>query len=161
MQFQQASDITQDWVDYFEMKRGFLSEFSETELSRQVDEEVTNPDLQEALSKMDMDDISDTAEELSLGFRQVSLKMDRPIKVKFRKLKKEIRKYICTAISEFLDEYGNIDWKKVIRSVIEKVLQFLLKGNIGKVPEIVYTIIIILIAVAGKMGYQKFCELPN
>lgn len=114
-----------------------------------------------ALSMMDMDEIPDTAEELSLGFRQASLKMERPIKVKFRKLKKEIRKYICAAIAEFLDEYGNVDWKKVIRAVIEKVLQFLLKGNISKVPEIVYTIIIILIAVAGKMGYEKFCELPS
>lgn len=44
MQFQQASDITQDWVDYFESKMLSLSELPESELSRRVDEEVANPD---------------------------------------------------------------------------------------------------------------------
>lgn len=157
MQFQQASDITDEWVAYIEKEVTALSELSTPQINHFADRVIYNPDMIEMLETVDFSSEPNVlSRELSLGFESASLlegkKFD--LKARFKGLKEKIRKIFCQVMSK-IEDRGDIKLDDLIKLVLTAIISAL---AITINPTLL-TLVIAIIASFVKLGYEKVCPI--
>lgn len=155
--FKNEGQVTDQWLEYLEQEATSLAETSNTELEIEnfMDRQALNPQMEAFLS--DDDSIADLLvgvsdeglEPITLNAVTMNNFSAKPSFLRFRKLKRKIRKIFCSITGEL----DGIDWKDIIK----QVLVALLPAFAGGIPAITLPIVIGLVAILMKKGYTAVC----
>ena len=150
MTFLSELDITEANLDYMANEAESLSELGDLDIENYGDREVLNPDVDDIDEPEDIDDQEAEEEVLVLGFNE-SVQAGKDRQKKFRKIKRKVRKTLCNII-DGLSNDDSLDLKDIFKSVLVAIIPVF-----GGVPALVSVIIMALIALFLRRGYDRVC----
>jgi hypothetical protein len=154
---QTAEDIDDRLLFYIENEANSLSSRDKLAIDNYVDRELFNPSMESFLGR---EEVASSLlphgvelEALSLSHvQEIREQFHLPewLRIRFRQLKRKIKKIFCKIVAELGDE---LDWKKIIKAV----LLALIPAFAGGVPALAAPIVIGLIAYLIKYGLSQTC----
>ena len=155
--FNTKADITDQWLNYLEQEAQNLADHnSALGIENYMDNEVLNPQMQELLESDDALDVevldNEMQEPLMLNAVAVNLAIRWPKWLRFRKLKRKIRRVFCSIVHEL----EGLSWKDILKKLLVALIPAFAGGG---VPGAILPLVVAFVALAIKKGFSAVCPV--
>jgi len=157
--FKQETDVSDEWVSYIYDEALKESQNNDSEIEKYTDREIDTEQMIAFLSGPAFDeyeDLEDDDKALLLTYDENTSLFKTPgfLRFRFNKLKKKVRKVFCE-VTGALQEDEDISVKDIIKSVLIALIPAFAAGF----PALIFPILIGIVAMFLKKGYNKVCSV--
>jgi hypothetical protein len=165
--FRNETEISDQWVNYIASEVEKVADFKDLEIENYADQEIMNPEMQEYLEgftdneKLSIEELEGRGEFLNLSSSQATMFNAASVAgifgLRFRKLKRTIRKVFCEVIAPMIDNDGQINIKDIIKAVLVGLIPVL--AGTGGVAAVLLPVIVAIVAKFVKRGVDAVCPV--